>query len=160
MMDMRHNKHNNNSSIRYKTNKFLVVILLCKKHHPSKDVGVETDEQGMLGPETSSPSEQQEAEVEDDDAGSSDVLVVFIGMMFSAFFKLFVGLVVGLPLRHSMMVVCGRSPLFSFSLSVLLYCANGYHEKWIVAVNNDPMNPFHFQWTMHDFIAHIPIDRE
>jgi len=55
MMDMRHNKHNNNSSIRYKTNKFLVVILLCKKHHPSKDVGVETDETGMMGPETASP---------------------------------------------------------------------------------------------------------
>jgi len=68
---------------------------------PSKDVGVETDEQGMLGPDgTSSPSEkQQEAEAEDDDAGSSDVLVVFIGRMWAVFFQLLVGLVVGLPLR-------------------------------------------------------------
>jgi len=56
---------------------------------PSKDVGVETDEQGMMGPETSSPPEQQqqnqqqpppgieEAEAEDDDAGSSDMSWLF-----------------------------------------------------------------------------------
>mmetsp|Transcript_54097 Transcript_54097/g.61203 ORF Transcript_54097/g.61203 Transcript_54097/m.61203 type:complete len:201 (+) Transcript_54097:307-909(+) len=121
---------------------------------PSKDVGVETDEQGMLGPETSSPSEQQEAEVEDDDAGSSDVLVVFIGMMFSAFFKLFVGLVVGLPLRVVRIIVVWTISYLLIQY-VLLYCMNatGYHE-WILAVNNDPVNPFQFHLTKDDFISH------
>jgi len=122
---------------------------------PSKDVGVETDEQGRMGPETSSPSEEQEAEAEDDDdAGSSDVLIVFIGMMLVVLFKLLLGLVAGLPLRvvRSMVVLTISYMLIQY---VLMYCANGYHEG-IVAVNNDPVNPFQFQFqlTMHDFIAH------
>mmetsp|Transcript_60659 Transcript_60659/g.69717 ORF Transcript_60659/g.69717 Transcript_60659/m.69717 type:complete len:202 (-) Transcript_60659:156-761(-) len=119
---------------------------------PSKDVGVETDEQGMLGPETSSPSEQQEAEVEDDDAGSLDVLVVFLGRMLAVFFQL-VGLVVGLPLRvvRSIVVFTISYLLIPY---VLLYCANGYYNEWIVAVNNDPVNPFQFHLTKDDFISH------
>jgi len=39
--------------------------------------------------------------------------------------------------------------------SVLLYCAmpTGTYHAWIVAVvNNDPVNPFHFHLTVHDFI--------
>jgi len=119
---------------------------------PSKDVGVETDEQGMMRPETSSsPSAQQEAEVEDDDAGSLDVLVVFLGRMLAVFFQL-VGLVVGLPLRvvRSIVVFTISYLLIPY---VLLYCANGYNE-WIVAVNNDPVNPFQFHLTLNDFISH------
>mmetsp|Transcript_54098 Transcript_54098/g.61208 ORF Transcript_54098/g.61208 Transcript_54098/m.61208 type:complete len:116 (+) Transcript_54098:259-606(+) len=108
----------------------------------------------MLGPETSSPSEQQEAEVEDDDAGSSDVLVVFIGMMFSAFFKLFVGLVVGLPLRVVRIIVVWTISYLLIQY-VLLYCANGYYNEWIVAVNNnDPVHPFQCHLTLNDFISH------
>jgi len=112
---------------------------------PSKDVGVETDEQGMMRPESSSPPEQQqEAAVEDDDAGSSDVLVVFIGMMLAFFFKLLVGLVVGVWTISYLLIQY-----------VLLYCAHatGYHE-WILAVNNDPVNPFQFHRTLNDFISH------
>jgi len=128
----------------------------------SKDVGVETDEKGMIGPDTSSPPEQQqnqqkpppgteEAEAEDD-AGSSDVLVVFIGMMFSAFFKLLFGLFVSLPLRVVRSIVV-LTISYILIQSALMYCANGYHE-WILTVNNDPVNPFQFKLTLDDFISH------
>mmetsp|Transcript_6160 Transcript_6160/g.6652 ORF Transcript_6160/g.6652 Transcript_6160/m.6652 type:complete len:105 (-) Transcript_6160:173-487(-) len=99
-----------------------------------------------MGPETSSPPEQQqqnqqqpppgieEAEAEDDDdAGSLDVLIILSGRMLAVFFKSYLWVswwVCPCVSIVCSMVVCGRSPLFSFSLSVLLYCANGYHA-WI-----------------------------
>eukprot|EP00751_Fragilariopsis_kerguelensis_P041586 CAMPEP_0171018268 /NCGR_PEP_ID=MMETSP0736-20130129/28159_1 /TAXON_ID=186038 /ORGANISM="Fragilariopsis kerguelensis, Strain L26-C5" /LENGTH=125 /DNA_ID=CAMNT_0011454727 /DNA_START=105 /DNA_END=479 /DNA_ORIENTATION=+ len=110
--EYKHSSNNNNSNIRYQEVQIPGCDLDLQKA-PSKEVGVETEEQGRMGPETASPSEQQEAEAEDDDAGSSDVLVVFIGRMWAVFFQLLVGLVVGLPLR---VVCCVHNLLSSHSV--------------------------------------------
>jgi len=121
---------------------------------PSKDVGVETDERG-IGPDTSPPSQQQNqpppgVEGAEGDAGSSDVLIVFIGMMFSVLFKLVFGIFVGMPLRIVRSIV-----VFTISYIIIqylfMYYSYGYND-WIVAVCNDPVNPFQFKLTMNDFV--------
>jgi len=73
-------------------------------------------------------------------------------MMLAVFFKIAVGLVVGLPLCVVRSIVVWTISYLLIQY-VLLYCANGYNE-WIVAVNNDPVNPFQFHLTLNDFISH------
>jgi hypothetical protein len=78
---------------------------------PSRDVATETEEQGPVstvqvesntdggGKQDSAPAEPSKVSGTDVDTTSSDVLMVFIGMIFSSVFGLIYFMLIGLPLQ-------------------------------------------------------------
>ena len=108
---------------------------------PSKDVGVETEEKGMMtggvpkSVDVDTGKTQQEkappAAEESGGGSSSDVLTIFIGMIISSIFGLLYFLVIGLPLRIVQTVF-----VFTVAYGILsmlyFYLAQDYND-WAIA---------------------------
>jgi hypothetical protein len=109
---------------------------------PSKDVGVETDEKGMMtiprnvqvdNDQTKSHEKVDPHPPADHASGSSDVLTIFIGMLFSSIFGLIYYIVIGLPLRI-LQTVFVLTATYAIINMVYFYLALDYNE-WVLREN-------------------------
>jgi hypothetical protein len=122
----------------------------------SRDVGVETDEKG-IGTDDSSPQQQQaqaqaqdtpNVEKEEETGGSSDVLIVFFGMMFTLFYNFLFGFFIGMPLRII-------RTIFVFTISYIIiqmlhmHFADGYNE-WVLNLYDGATTAA--SYTMNDLV--------
>ncbi|KAG7343642.1 hypothetical protein IV203_021650 [Nitzschia inconspicua] len=113
---------------------------------PSKDVGTETDEKGMMTAPTMSITVENIASADDttkpaaaadstsppaeDISGSSDVLTVFMGMILSSVFGLIYSVMIGLPLRI-VQTVFVMTVVYALVNMMYLYLADDYND-WLV----------------------------
>tara|TARA_B110001450_G_C17508583_1_gene435408 strand:- start:34 stop:858 length:825 start_codon:yes stop_codon:yes gene_type:complete len=114
---------------------------------PSRDIAVETDERG-IGTDAPPPSQYQEEQggspstgekIADDQGASSDVLIVFIGMMGTLLLKLLLGIVIGIPLRIVRALIVFTAAYIIIQI-VHMHYADGYNQ-WLLHLYNDPAIP-------------------